>query len=458
MRPANIELYVRQLGVTPYYGQRFDEKILADPALNDDQRHELDTLILARALDRRIGAQPLAAMLPALELGPEQLTRLRAGFNAAEAEIKNAVSAKTLEVSDVGALHRWFYDTMAHEAGLDTLLSDRQKELVEVAARAKEQRLKIRFELGELEPELVLEIGKLLDRFEAQTEGIARNQAYRSMVYKEAAVDRKLDAFRVAMKSKKLSTHRKGEIVEDSLDTLFPELYRAFSPFVITILDSWPVNFVGDLPAGCRTPESLTPERWYQVYEIMARPEIWDALKDAQLTACARLLAQQATDGRAIEMQMLSQYKINRSTYMLCEALFEDPHFTPLQKLLVFESAWNRSGPFGLFYYALDLDADYMYARMLEMQRMLVFASSFAPSDQLIYSVSDIADRQKASLRSVWRWTELSGLFSEEEMKVLRARYDQLMARLEEWGQYKPPDPNQPKAAPTDTQPAAETG
>jgi hypothetical protein len=155
---------------------------------------------------------------------------------------------------------------------------------------------------------------------------------------------------------------------------------------------------------------------------------------------------------------MLSQYKINRSTYLLCEALFEDPHITPLQKLLVFESAWNQSGPFGLFYYALDLDADYMYARMSEMQRMLVLADSYPPPNQLIFSVSDIADRQKASLRSVWRWTEIGGLFDEEEMKVLKARYDQLMGRLEEWGQYKPLDPNRPKAAPAATQPAAETG
>ncbi|UCG31652.1 MAG: hypothetical protein JSU68_08285 [Phycisphaerales bacterium] len=457
-RPANIELYIRQLEFTPYYGKSFDDKVLADAALNDEQRHELGTFILARALHRRAGARALSAMLPALELSPEGLARLRSGFDAAEAEIKSAIAAKIIEITDVGTLQQLFYDTVARESGLDTLLSDRQKKLLEVAERARADRLKIRFELGELEPELVLEIGEVLDRFDAQTEGIPRNRGYRSMVYQEAGVDRKLDAFRVAMRSKKLSTRRKGEIVEASLDTLFPELYRAFSPFTKMILDSWPVSFPGVLPQGCRTPESLTPERWYQLYEVMARPEIWEALKDAQLTACARLLAQQATDGRAVEMQILSQYKINRSTYMFCEGVFEDPRFTPLQKLLIFESAWNQAGPFAAFYYSLDLDADYMYARMTEMRRMLVFASSYAPPNQLIFSVSDIAERQKASLRSVWRWTEIGGLFDEEEMKVLKARYDQLMARLEEWGRYEPLDPNKPKATPTATQPAAETG
>lgn len=105
------------------------------------------------------------------------------------------------------------------------------------------------------------------------------------------------------------------------------------------------------------------------------------------------------------------------------------------------------------YYYALDLDADIFWERLKEMRRMLLFASSAPPYDQLVFSVSDIAQRQKTSLQSVKRWTEIAGLFSEEEMSILQNRYDELMARLDEWGRYQPPDPNapaEPAAPPAD--------
>ena len=153
-------------------------------------------------------------------------------------------------------------------------------------------------------------------------------------------------------------------------------------------------------------------------------------------------------------MKFLTQYKNERAFYQLTDKLFADPAFTPLQKLLIFEAFWNGVGPFTGYYYALDLDADVFYQRLSEMRRILVYAASRPPQDQLVFSVADIAERQKTSLRSVQRWTEISGLFSEEEMKLLQARHDQLMAWLDEWGRYVPPDPNKPREpAPPTTQP-----
>ena len=296
-RPANIELYIRQLSFTPYFGQRFDEKVLADPALSDTQRHELGSIILAKALHKRLGRFAFVEVFRSLQLTPDQLKRIADAFRLAAAELESALASQAIEVSHISDLHQWFRQALEREAQLDTLLTPKQKELLAVVEHIREAGPNMRFGLDEIEPELVFEIGRIVDEYQAQTEGITRAQRVRSMVVREAALDRDANVFRTAMKSKKLSPVRKGQIAEPSLDMLFPELCSVFPPKVANLLDSWPVRFSPDVSRGATTPESLTPLHWWRICQFIVQSDLWDAFKDAQLTAHARLISAMATDG-----------------------------------------------------------------------------------------------------------------------------------------------------------------
>ena len=391
-----------------------------------------------------MGRVPLLHVFRSLQFTPDQLQRFRSALEAAEAELKGALAAQTMEISSTGDLQLWFRQALKREADFDRLLTARQKKSLALAERIRRARPMMWFSLDEIEPELIDGIVKILNRFDAQIADIPKTQWGRNMVYQEAKLDRDSGILRLVMSSKQLSPRRKGQIAKPSLDACFTFLSRFFPPNLERVLNTWPASLPVELPGDPSTVESLTPKHWFRIYEILAQESIWDAVKDAQLTVYATLFAAQATDGKAMEMQMLREYKINRASYRLAEALFADPAFTPLQKLLLYEAFWNRVGPYIGYFYALDLDADVFYERLLEMRRLLAFISSAAPYTQGIFSISDIAERQKTSLKSAKRWTEIGGHFSEEEMEVLQARYDELMARLEEWGRYQPPDPNKP--------------
>jgi hypothetical protein len=448
-RPAGIERYIRLLDFEPYLGRSFDEKVLGDPDLNDDQRRRLRAAILAKAIEKRGGLSPLTMIFRNLELTPDQLDRFEAAFKETEQEQKKGLAEGTIKFSTERDLATWFREELKRRVKFDELLAPQQKKLFASAERILFAHPGMQFALDEVEPELVFKIEKVLDEFDAQIKDIPRARWGRSMVYQEAKLDRDTEIFRLGMKSQRMTPRRKAQIIKETIDYVFPEFYRIFPPSLENLLNGWPVDFPGDLPRGVTTSESFTPKHWLAFFKILSRPEIWNAAKDAQLTNVARMITAQAQDGKAMDMQKLAQYRINRSLFMFTEAVFADPVFTPLQKLLIFESYWNKVGPQVAYYYALDLDADVFYDRLSEMRRMLVFAASWAPESQLVYSVSDIANRQKASLDSVQRWTEIGGLFSEEEMKKLKARHDELSAMLDEWSKYVPPDPNKPvKTAP----------
>ncbi len=59
----------------------------------------------------------------------------------------------------------------------------------------------------------------------------------------------------------------------------------------------------------------------------------------------------------------------------------------------------------------------------------------------------DIASRLRQSIEGVHRTAQLSGMYDEEELKRLNARHAELMALLDAWSRYVPPDPNKRSAA-----------
>jgi hypothetical protein len=206
----------------------------------------------------------------------------------------------------------------------------------------------------------------------------------------------------------------------------------------------------GGLPEQDRSSETLSFEQWIRIYEVYSRPEILDGLTEGHLMKVNRMIIAQGGGGQAAELLVLADYKTQKALYKFMDALLEEPFLTPLQKLLLFEPYWNNIGPFSAYFFVLEIDADFLKEKTKSVQTLLTFSRSWPPDTQLIYSVQDIAMRARRSIESVDRWSRTSGAFTEEEMKTLAARRDQLLKRLDDWSQYVPPDPNEPFGAPED--------
>lgn len=443
-KPAAAELNIRALAQDPYMGYRFDTRILADPALDDSHRLELRTRILNRILDRRISRDPLVYGWRQLALTHSQMDRVDRALKDTTEELRAWTETFVILVLEDANIHKWFRDALYSRLDLDTLLTPGQRKALGIVATAMKSRAKTPFSFREIEADKLEEIGRLVEEFEARIEGIPLHKWGRDMQYQEAKLDLDLSLLRIGMNSKKMSVARRGEMAKSHLKTTIWDLGRIFTSPSRGLLNSWPVILPGGLPGNSGSSESITPEQWVRIYQVFARPGVLDELMSGQLLKIARLIQAQAGKGQAMELLVLANYKTYKALYAFTEGLFDDPLLTPLQKLLIFEPYWNNFGPFSAYFYALDLDADILDEKIKAMRSLLMRSTSWPPDSQLVYSVGDIAKRARQSVSSVHRWADLSGAFTQEEMKVLKTRKEALLARIDSWADYVPPDPNLP--------------
>lgn len=447
-KPALLELNIRLLGRAPYVGYGFDRRVLEDPALSPEQRREFRTRIVKRFLSRRLTRDPLISAFPHLQLSDEQLDSIESTLARTDDELRSAAESFVIFLPEDFAFAKWYSETFFRHLGIDDLLNPSQRKFVADVRRIQESRVQAPFAIGEIERGKLGEVMELVAEYESRIEGIPYRLWGRDMQYQEARLDLKLGLLRLAMNSDKLSARRKGEIAEARVKHQTWDMSRIFTSPSNGLLRSWPVILPGGLPDSDRSSETLSNEQWIQIYEVYSRPEILDGLTEGHLLKVSRMIKAQAGGGQVLELQVLADYKTKKALYRFMEALLKEPFLTPLQKLLLFEPYWNNIGPFSAYFFALEIDADILKEKTKSVRSLLTFSRSWPPETQLVYSVEDIATRARRSVESVDRWSRTSGAFTEEEMKALAARRDQLLERIDEWSQYVPPDPNRGIGAP----------